>query len=104
MRFSSHILIVPLLSFSNAAMAQPPEKNNANPLELRLIARRTVYPVSKAPGEGVCFVAMDAELKNTGRQKVFFLAAPEPELVLTGPRAESVRSRRRTSPAADPGT
>lgn len=70
--------------------AQAQDNAGASPLEVRLIARRTTYPVAKEAAK-FCFTAIDFELKNIGKEKLNLYLAPEPELVLTGPRAESVR-------------
>jgi HEAT repeat protein len=65
------------------------------PLVLRLIARRTTYPIAQdknaAQRQPRCFVAMGVELTNTGKDPLEIVIAPEPELNLTGPRPESVR-------------
>ena len=67
------------------------------PLELRLTLKRTGLVVDRA-GKGAApsfeagsEVILMVELRNTGKEALDVIGAPEPELHLTGPRKESVR-------------
>jgi HEAT repeat protein len=64
-------------------------------LSLKIQARRAVYFVGDGkdvpPNQYSCPVAIECELLNTGTETLELRIAPEPELILTGPRPASVR-------------
>lgn len=90
MRLRNLLLAIPAMLLSALhAHAQAPA---ALPLELRLTAKRTTYPLGKGPDKTMyCFVAIDFELKNASDRELQIFTANEPELELIGPRPESVR-------------